>query len=1839
MTFNRDGNGNTGNGNTGNGNTGNGNTGNESGPPEGAVPTITATGPAHVLEVDESDPGTDATANFADNFTVSAGATVSYALSLASDTGVDSGLFRSGRDLDNGAKIFLFEENGKIVGRAGNKGADGAADTPNASGGIAFEVSVNASGVVKLDQWKAVMHGDPNDPNDVVSLPADVITLTAIASASSDNYPGVVFGAFADLKLGGNIRFRDDAPSLGIRPNRALPVLEVDESDLGTDATARLDGNFMVSWGNDSADNLASMASSIVLSVASATGVDSGVIDAATGAKVFLFQGSTSGEIVGRVGSKGADGAADRADAKGAVAFAVSVADLLGTIKLDQKRAVKHGDPNNANEFVRLAADSITMAATLTDKDGDSASADLKLGGNIRFRDDAPTANADRDTVAKDGATVATGNVVTGVDVTANPDANTRDGVADALGADGFGAIAWTGASNGSVAGTHGTLSVGTDGGYRYTLNNDSAAVQALKSGETLTETFDYSVTDKDGDSATASLTVTVYGAQRDLPTIAATAAADVLEVDESDPRPDATANFADNFTVSAGTGATVSYALSLASDTGVDSSLFRSGRDLDNGAKIFLFEENGKIVGRAGNKGADGAADTPNASGGIAFEVSVNASGVVKLDQWKAVMHGDPNDPNDVVSLAADAITLTATVTDGSGNSASADLKLGGNIRFRDDAPSLGIRPNRALPVLEVDESDLGTDATARLDGNFMVSWGNDSADNLASMASSIVLSVASATGVDSGVIDAATGAKVFLFQGSTSGEIVGRVGSKGADGAADRADAKGAVAFAVSVADLLGTIKLDQKRAVKHGDPNSANETVSLAADAITMTVTLTDKDGDSASADLKLGGNIRFKDDAPTANDDRDTVAKDGATVATGNVVTGVDVTANPDANTRDGVADALGADGFGAIAWTGASNGSVAGTHGTLSVGTDGGYRYTLNNDSAAVQALKSGETLTETFDYSVTDKDGDSATASLTVTIEGADEPRRDVPRNNDAAPLSVTLHEGALSGGNADTGQTKTATIAATALASRVEAGTDGPVSFAFNADLSGAVKTPGGAAVTSGEAAVTWRVVSDAAGKATGVEGVVLNAAGDVARTVFELRKSGNDFSLELKGPVDHPAGGAGGDGQTGGQTLGLDLSSAFKAVDKSGDAVVLRTAVTAAVRDGVPANNDTAPWSGLAVNEYGLTRPVGDLKLGQLPSIFIPLDDLLGVANPLLQRVDAGADGLRGLEFNEAVSGAVKTAGGAAVTSRGEAVTWRVVTDVDGKTTGVEGVVPNAGGGVARTVFTVSQFSASFFQFDLKEGLDHGAGGQTLGLDLSPMLKAVDGDGDSVVLQSALTLNVRDDVPEISVAAGTSADALTVDESDLGTDATADFADSFTVNGRADGQQSVSYALSVVSETGVDAGVVDTATGARVFLFSEGGTVVGRVGTKGADGAADKADAKGAVAFAVRVDGNGSVTLDQKRALKHGDRSKANEPVGLAADVITLTATVTDGDGDSASAGVKLGANLTFRDDAPTANADADSVTEDGATVATGNVVTGVDVSANPDANTTDGVADALGADGFGSIAWTGASNGSVAGTHGTLSVGTDGGYRYTLNNDSAAVQALKSGETLTETFDYSVTDKDGDSATASLTVTIDGADEAKTPATPLPSLVKKGGARPENLFGTARAEILAGLGGGDNLFGFGGDDVLVGGPGGDNLFGGRGKDILFGGPGNDFLKGDGHFARNSSPDTFVLSAGRDTIADFKPGADKINLFQVIDALARNGSDSFQGIVDKINAGGPSSPLSIQASGRDATVSLGGTVKAVLKGVSADGVSLSDFEFDNKLQDLASALGTDAF
>ena len=93
-----------------------------------------------------------------------------------------------------------------------------------------------------------------------------------------------------------------------------------------------------------------------------------------------------------------------------------------------------------------------------------------------------------------------------------------------------------------------------------------------------------------------------------------------------------------------------------------------------------------------------------------------MDGSGNVTLDQIRAVVH-PTTDPNEPKTLSADnLVTLTATITDKDGDSATATLNIGQNLVFLDDGPS--ISAPGASPTLTVDETDLATNATRELCG-----------------------------------------------------------------------------------------------------------------------------------------------------------------------------------------------------------------------------------------------------------------------------------------------------------------------------------------------------------------------------------------------------------------------------------------------------------------------------------------------------------------------------------------------------------------------------------------------------------------------------------------------------------------------------------------------------------------------------------------------------------------------------------------------------------------------------------------------------------------------------------------------------------------------------------------------------------------------------------------------------------------------------------------------------------------------------------------------------------------------------------------------------------------
>jgi VCBS repeat-containing protein len=73
-------------------------------------------------------------------------------------------------------------------------------------------------------------------------------------------------------------------------------------------------------------------------------------------------------------------------------------------------------------------------------------------------------------------------------------------------------------------------------------------------------------------------------------------------------------------------------------------------------------------------------------------------------------------------------------------------------------------------------------------------------------------------------------------------------------------------------------------------------------------------------------------------------------------------------------------------------TGTVGSPLAGAHGTLTLNLDGSYTYLVNQTDAQVQALHTAaETITDQFNYTIQDTGGLQDTATLTITIHGADD--------------------------------------------------------------------------------------------------------------------------------------------------------------------------------------------------------------------------------------------------------------------------------------------------------------------------------------------------------------------------------------------------------------------------------------------------------------------------------------------------------------------------------------------------------------------------------------------------------------------------------------------------------------------------------------------------------------------------------------------------------------------------------------------------------------------------------------------------------------------------------
>ncbi|MFM5885851.1 MAG: DUF5801 repeats-in-toxin domain-containing protein [Novosphingobium sp.] len=972
-----------------------------------------------------------------------------------------------------------------------------------------------------------------------------------------------------------------------------------------------------------------------------------------------LLAGATtaSGNVLTGLGSDGDPAGADSIGADGpatggavtaitgfggAGAIGGTTTGQYGTLTLNADGSYSYvrasGTPGNVAD---------TFTYTITDHDGDTATATLVI-----TIEDARPVTGPNALVQLDDDALAGGNPGgTGDD----PNAVNLTGTLSGSGGDG--ALAWSLFSFTSPVGyvptlvNPGLLEIRQGGTlvFTITLNTATGAYSVTQVApinhpagndeNNVGFSLGYQVTDADGDQATGTLAINI---DDDTPTVSGTGAVPNLTVDETVFATNSTQNLSGVFTHSFGAdgaavGGGVAYTLgAVAGPSGLIDTL--------SGEAVNLVMNGGVVEGRT-------------ATGGLlVFTVTVDASGNVTLDQSRAVVH-DPNlGPNDVETLAANLVTLTQTVTDRDGDSASAAAGIGDHLQFVDDAPGAGSNLTVFLNDDALANGNVGgsgdTGAVQFTTGTLSHTYGNDGG--------SIAFLT---TGAPAGFQYVAAGSNI-LVQQNQGGSFV--------------------TVATVTLNSASGAYTVTQNAPVLHPTSGTIEENLSL-----TLNYVVTDGDGDQAPSSLV----IVFNDDTPLAVNDVDSVTEDGAIVADGNVYTG---SGGSDANATDGARDSIGADGAalgGAVtaiafgATTGTLGSALAGTYGALTLNADGSYSYALNNASAAVQALDSGETRTDVFTYTITDRDGDSTTATLTITINGT----------NDApvvTPSTTAVSEEGLALANPDavgnTDTTNSASVNGTIVATDVDVE---PLTYTLG--------TPA-TALTSGGVAVTW------SGSGTGT---LTGSAGANPIITVTINSSGG-YTVTLLGHIDHPS------------TTTEDSLSLVVPVNVSDGTATTPTTLTVSIEDDSPIAT-TGTTSG-SVDEDGLSGGIaggtGDLA-GQAT---VATGSVVGLFS-------GGADTAPQYLLTT-------TAGLPALTSGGVAINYALVGNVLTATAGATPIftlsLNSATGG---------------WTFTLQGPIDHatGANENDLVLNFAGIVQAVDADGDRASAAGTFSVTIDDDTP----------------------------------------------------------------------------------------------------------------------------------------------------------------------------------------------------------------------------------------------------------------------------------------------------------------------------------------------------------------------------------------------------------------------------------------------------------------------------------------------------------
>lgn len=1208
---------------------------------------------------------------------------------------------------------------------------------------------------------------------------------------------------------------------------------------------------------------------------------------------------------------------------------------------------------------------------TLTDGDGDTSSTTL----TITIADAQPLTGPNPTALLDDDA-LANGNPG-GVDDDA--DAANLAGTLAGSGGDGPLTYAFqlTGAPAGFtyVAGPAGsvliqqggvtvlTVTLNTATGA-YTVTQNAPIDHAAGADENnVSFTLNYTVTDQDNDSASGTLGIDV---DDDTPEIAfVDIAAPTLTVDESNLALNATGDFSALFDVNYGAdgAGSTSYAVSVLN--GTDSGLV----DVATGQSILLFNNAGVVEGRVGGVG-----------GQVAFTVSVNsATGVVTLDQIRAVEHPNAADPDDAVSPDATSIQLTVSAVDGDGDPVSQTIDIGANLVFEDDGPS--ISATGVEPQLLVDESDLTTNHTQNFGDVFSEVFGADGPDG---SGTSYALGINAGP---TGLTDTLTGEAVVL---SLNGGVV-----------EGRTAITNQLVFTVSI-NAAGDVTVDQLRAVVHPNAADPDDSINIANDnLITITATVTDGDGDTASATIGIGNNINLEDDGPSANNDSDTTS-DG--VATGNVITGVGTTEGG-AN-----ADDPGEDGFDTITNL-VSNGTadsdnnpaggftVTGLYGSLQMDADGNYSYTKDAEAPGG--------VSEVFTYTFIDGDGDPATATLTINIPDS------TPLLPD--PDLVQLDDDALTNGNP--GGTDDDADSAGLPGQLNGSGGDGDLDYNFT----GSNTLPAG---------FTTNLVN---------AGTLQILQGATVVLTITLDNETGAFNVVQNNPIDHLAG----DDENNYQfSIGVevedvdgDTEPASITINVDDDTPVLEN-VTAGAGVEVDETDAGSP-AGFPISDTSADPVIdADMLFGAdgpaaANSVVYGLAISGGPGSGLQTAIGNFAITLVQID-GDTIEGQYQDGG--------TQVAFTIQMNADGTVTltqevPLEHLVDGAPGAPHNDTLDLDDLIEATVTITDADG-DTASASVQIGSDLVFFDDGPDAEVDEEATLDTLVLDETRPVGTEEDGDSNPAGLMTVQANFAD-----NFVSPVDYGG--DGPGAVSYALALDGEdvpSGLytvdptDTSILDGdgyGRGDEIVLNQSGNTITGSA--NGTDYFTITIDPNTGVVTFTQLD-----NIWHANANNDDDTSTLMAEVGSL--LVQQIVTDSDGDFDTASVDVSQGV-FQIEDDGPVANNDVDNITGGGSS-ASGNVITGVGTVAGP-ANADDVGEDAPGKvfqiqsnNVPANVDSTpdGGGNFSVAGQYGTLVINQDGSYTYTRNDGSPG--------NVQDVFTYTFIDADGDTETATLTINVEDA-----------------------------------------------------------------------------------------------------------------------------------------------------------------------------------------------------